>query len=112
MDSKLTHYQQLLKTIVIRQSQVISSDPNCELLPVCDLENNQFLVIDTGWNVAGRVHNLVFHARIKNDKIWIEWDGFENGVTEELLEAGVPHQDIVLAFYRPERRKLTDFAVA
>lgn len=112
MDTQLTPYQSLLKELVIRHSNVFSVDQTCELLPVWDLDNNQFLLIDTGWNAAGRVHNIVFHARIKNGKIWIEWDSLGDGVTDELLGAGVPHQDIVLAFYRPERRKLTDFAVA
>lgn len=33
-------------------------------------------------------------------------------ITQELLEAGVVKEDIVLGFYRPERRALTEFSVA
>jgi hypothetical protein len=39
-------------------------------------------------------------------------DGTEKGFAVERVEAGIPREDIVLAFYRPHRRKLTDFAVA
>ena len=49
------------------------------------------------------------------DKIeWglIEEDWTEEGIATDLLEAGVPHEDIVLAFHPPEKRPLTDFAVA
>jgi len=36
----------------------------------------------------------------------------EEGITQELLAVGIPKQAIVLAFYRPERCTLTEFAVA
>ena len=38
-------------------------------------------------------------------------DGTEIGVANELVEAGVPKTDIVLAFYAPYRRPYTEFAV-
>ena len=33
-------------------------------------------------------------------------------MAQELVEAGVPKQDIVLAFHAPYKRKFTDFAVS
>ncbi|MFM6453367.1 MAG: element excision factor XisI family protein [Planktothrix sp.] len=33
-------------------------------------------------------------------------------MANELLTEGVPKSDIVLAFYDPETRKLTEFAIA
>ena len=33
-------------------------------------------------------------------------------LAEELLRAGIPREDIVLAFHPPEMRRLTEFAVA
>lgn len=33
-------------------------------------------------------------------------------VAEELLEAGVPKEDIILGFHPPEVRQYTDFSVA
>ncbi len=38
-------------------------------------------------------------------------DGLEDGVAAYLLEKGVPKADIVPAFYSPEKRKSTEFAV-
>jgi hypothetical protein len=65
-----------------------------------------------GWDRTGRVHAVVLHLHIQNGKIWVEVDATENGVTQELLDAGIPKEDIVLGFYRLERRKLTEFAAA
>jgi hypothetical protein len=36
----------------------------------------------------------------------------EDGIATDLLEAGVPKEDIVLAFHAPEMRPYTEFAVA
>jgi len=44
----------------------------------------------------------------------VELFGFSNSchkATQELLEAGVLNEDIVLGFYRPERRAITGFSV-
>ncbi|WP_375340346.1 element excision factor XisI family protein [Okeania sp.] len=35
----------------------------------------------------------------------------QDGVDNELVNLGVPHHQIVLAFKTPEGRKITDFAV-
>ncbi|MGB6168089.1 MAG: XisI protein, partial [Geitlerinemataceae cyanobacterium] len=71
-----------------------------------------YLLMAIGWNSSGRVHSISFHLRIRNDKVWIEWDGTENGIALELVELGIPKEDIVLGFYRPERREITEFAIA
>jgi len=51
------------------------------------------------------------HIDIKNGKIWIQHDGTERGVANDLVEWGVPKEDIVLAFHAPYRRQYTGFAV-
>jgi hypothetical protein len=48
---------------------------------------------------------------IKNNKIWIQYDGTEVGMANELVALGVPKEDIVLAFHPPSKRSYTGFAV-
>ncbi|MGC1305871.1 MAG: element excision factor XisI family protein [Phormidesmis sp.] len=50
------------------------------------------------------------HLDIKDGKIWIQHDGTEAGIATQLLELGVPANDIVLAFHSPNMRKFTEFA--
>lgn len=57
------------------------------------------------------VHGCILHLEIRDDKIWIHRDGTEDGIPRELLAEGVPKDKIVLGFYTPEKRKITDFAV-
>jgi len=44
--------------------------------------------------------------------VWIQHDGTEKGVVEELVALGIPRNKIVLAFHKPEMRKYTPYAVA
>lgn len=48
---------------------------------------------------------------IKDNKIWIQRDGTEIGIANELVAAGVSKEDIVLGFHAPYKREFTDFAV-
>lgn len=42
--------------------------------------------------------------------MWIQHDGIEHGIANDLLEAGIPPEHIVLAFHHPNERKYTEFA--
>jgi hypothetical protein len=43
-------------------------------------------------------------------KIWIHYDGIEDGITDELVAGGVPKDHIVLAFHPPYVRQHTEYA--
>jgi hypothetical protein len=109
---KLTKYRETLQQIVRRHAQFQPSHGKITPLMVCDTVNDQYLLLDAGWDKTGRVHSVAFHAQIRDGKIHIEWDGTEYGIAQELVDAGVPKEDIVLAFYRPEMRPLTEYAAA
>jgi hypothetical protein len=55
---------------------------------------------------------VVYIWHIRDEKIWIQHDGTEGGIANELVERGVPKQDIVLAFHSPFKRQFTEFAVS
>ncbi len=78
---------------------------------IFDQERDRYQVLNIGWQELTRVFGCIIYVEIKDGKIWIERDGIEIGVANELVEAGVPKQDIVLAFQAPYRRKFTEFAV-
>lgn len=53
-----------------------------------------------------------FTLDIKNEKIWLQWNGTEDDIAEILVENGVPKEDIVLGFQSPFMRQFTDYAVS
>ncbi len=54
---------------------------------------------------------MVIHVDIRDGKIWIQHDGTEEGIANDLMAAGVPQSDIVLGFHPPSERAYTPFAV-
>ena len=55
-------------------------------------------------------HGCLIHLDIIEGKIWVQRDGTEYGVANELLEAGVPKEHIILGFKSPRMRQYTQFA--
>jgi hypothetical protein len=71
-----------------------------------------YQLVYVGWRDQDRIYGPVLHLDIINEKIWIQQDGTEVGIANELVELGVPKEDIVLGFQLPSVRKYTDFAVS
>ncbi|MDM8558022.1 XisI protein [Candidatus Parabeggiatoa sp. HSG14] len=111
---KTIQYRNLVKKILTKHAKLVTSQctPEMETILSLDEEHDQYLWLQMGWQKYHRVHGITLHLRLHNGKIWIEQDWTENGIANDLLEAGVPHLDIVLGFRHPERRPLTEFAVA
>jgi hypothetical protein len=70
------------------------------------------MVVSVGWQKVKRIHGCLIHIDIINGKVWIQRDGTEHGIANELVAAGIPKDQIVLGFYTPEVRQHTEFAVA
>ncbi len=58
-----------------------------------------------------RIYGCVIHVDIRNDKIWIQHDGTEEAIADQLVEKGVPKKEIVIAYHAPNLRQYTDFAI-
>ncbi|MEA5513357.1 XisI protein [Nodularia sp. UHCC 0506] len=109
---KLEKYRNYIENILKEYSQYKPSYGDVELQLVIDRENNHYQLMNVGWDGEKRIHGMMLHIDIKNGKIWIQHNGTERRIAQDLLNLGVSKQDIVLAFHSPTRRKYTDFAVS
>ena len=78
---------------------------------IFDKENNRYLLVEIGWQNDYHIYGTLLHLDIINNKIWIQHDGTEEGIADELVREGISKKDIVLAFKPPEIRPYTGFAV-
>lgn len=108
---KLEQYQTYIEDLLTEYSQFKPSYGDVEVQLIFDREHKHYQLMTLGWNKYKRIHGMILHVNIKDEKIWIQHDGTERGITYDLLELGIPKHDIVLAFQAPARRKYTDFAV-
>lgn len=109
---KLSYYAALLKQIIADEAERVATHPDIELCQICDPLHHQYQLLYLGWQGQYRVFTPLIHLRLHNGKVWIEHDGTEDGIVSQLIAAGIPQHDIVLAFYSPQKRRLTEFAVA
>ncbi|BAT52676.1 fdxN element excision controlling factor protein [Nostoc sp. NIES-3756] len=108
---KLDNYRQYIKQLLKLYSQYSKSDTEVEAQTIFDSENDHYQLVYVGWKNQRRVYGCVLHLDIKNEKIWIQHNGTEANIADELVDLGVPKQDIVLGFHSPYKRQFTDFAV-
>ncbi len=108
----LDTYRQIIKDVLIPHTQIPYSHGNMVTKTVFDSENDSYLLITLGWDGVKRIHGCLVHLDIIDNKIWVQRDDTEDGVTYELEAAGIPKDRIVLAFHPPDVRPYTGYAIA
>lgn len=111
---RLETYRTLLKDLLKQHADRMNRrpQPNTETEVTFDEERDHYLLLRMGWTSEGRLFVPTIYARLHNGKIWIENDWTEQGLATELVERGVPRDDVVLAFHPPAIRPYTEFAVS
>lgn len=87
-------------------------NPDIETFLIVDEAKAHYIWMNLGWQNGERITGITVYVRIRDGKFWIEEDWTENGIASDLMLAGVPREDIVLAFHEPKIRQYTDFPVA
>lgn len=108
---RLVIYRQIVQQVLTAHSQFKSSYGEIETFPIFDTERDHYQVVSIGWENRRRVYGCLIHIDIKNDKIWIQQDGTEIGVANELVDLGISKKDIVLGYHPSYARHYTEFAV-
>lgn len=102
--TKPTRYRQLLRQVVEMHAVMKPSDRKIDSLAICDPTNDNYLLMDVGYNHVGRADDVIVHLRLREDgKVLIEYDGIEYGIAHDLLEAGIAKEDILLNMYATPR---------
>ena len=100
----VTRYREIIHRLLeeyrVFLTDLTKTDVDTEIL--CDDKNGQYMVMRIGWRAETRVHRPLFYLRFKDNKIHVEEDWTKEGIANELMRAGVPASDIVLAFNPPD----------
>ncbi|MDI9638035.1 XisI protein [Oscillatoria amoena NRMC-F 0135] len=105
-------YRQYIQQLLSERAKRASPQQNAqeyEVQTVFDTERDHYQLLYVGWRGSRREFGCILHLDIKDGKIWIQHDGTEVGMANQLVELGVPKTDIILAFHEPEIRQFTDF---
>lgn len=109
---RVEKYREIVRRIMQEASAERPSLKDVEVELICDDSLGHYELSYTGWSRSGRIHGSIIHIDIRGDKVWVQYDGTDLEIAQQLLDAGIPHDHIVLGFHPPEARHLTPFAVA
>jgi hypothetical protein len=104
-------YREIVRRLITDYAHYRPSHGQIETEAIVDRDHDHYEVMHVGWDGVRRVHGSVVHLDIIDGKVWIQYDGTSRPVADELIEAGIPREDIVLGFHPAEVRPLTGFAV-
>lgn len=105
----IDNYRNIIREVLTRYSEIPYSHGDMKCQPLFDSENGSYLLMTVGWDKKRRFHGCIVHVDILDGKYWIQRDGTEYGIANELIDSGIPRERIVLAFHPPNLRKYTDF---
>ncbi len=108
----LDNYRQIIETVLTDYASVPYAYGDIHTEVVFDRANDHYLLVNVGWHNDRRVHGSLVHIDIINGKVWIQRDGTEHGIANDLVRAGIAKDQIVLGFRSPQIRKHTEFAAA
>jgi len=109
--AKLDDYRRYVQQVLEQYSQLKPAYGEIERQLIFDPVRDHYQVTIVGWLRQQRVHDCLMHIDLKDDQIWIQHDGTEGGIANDLVALGVPKDDIVLAFHAPYKRPYTGFGV-
>ena len=83
-------------------------EQNTEVQVLIDREYHHYQVLHLGWIEEEQVRGYacIIHIDIKDNKIWVQRDRTEIGIANELIDLGIPEEDIILGFHAPYKRHL------
>ena len=108
---KRDRYREIVRGIIEEYASYKPSHGQIDTEAIVDREHDHYEVMHLGWDGVRRVHGSVVHLDIIGGKVWLQYDGTNRPVADELIAAGIPAEDIVLAFHPAELRPLTGFGV-
>ena len=109
---KINHYRQLICSLLTQRASLRSPNDPVKSQTVFDLQSDRYLLVHVGWKDSiTRIYGCIIQVDIIDDKIWVQYDGTEEAIADELVDNGVPKQEIVLAYHSPYMRQFTEFAI-
>jgi hypothetical protein len=109
---ELEQYRQKIQKLLQDYADLDDSDPEVETETIFDTVRDHYQLVHVGWQDDRRIYGCSLHLDIKDGKIWLQQNTTDIDVGQELIEMGVPKEDIVLGLHPTYKRPYTGYGVA
>lgn len=104
MDTR-TAYREIVKDVINKYARLRPSHGTIRLDTVFDEQQDHYALMQSGWDRGVRVRGNLIYVTLRDDKVYIEYDGIERGISDELIRRGIPKENIFLAFLSPSNEE-------
>lgn len=94
----VTHDKEIVKQVIRRYAQLLPSHGDIRLDTVFDDRQGRYALMQVGWDRGRRVRGNLIYVTVGDEKVWIEYDGMESGIVDDLIGGGIENERIVLAY--------------
>ncbi|MEA5471311.1 XisI protein [Spirulina sp. 06S082] len=106
---RLEFYRECICKFLTAEIFKEQENPDIENQLIFDKERDRYLLLDVGWQDHERIYACFIHLDIKIGKIWIQRNMTEVDIAEELVNMGVPKEDIIIGLLPPYQRPYTGY---
>ncbi|UYZ64619.1 element excision factor XisI family protein [Hymenobacter weizhouensis] len=100
----LATWQQAIRSVLTLPPTAAYAVPELREVLLEDVTHNRFLVVRTGWFNGQNFYAVIQDVELRDGYVWIHRNNTEHDLSEELTEAGIAAEKIVLATLAPEQR--------
>lgn len=108
---KLIHYRNAVLQLLNQYAQIKPAFGNIKMELIADKEHDYYQLVSVGWDGDKRIHGCPLHLDINAGQVWVQHNGTEEDIGEELMQLGVAKEDIVLGFLPPQMRQFSQYGI-
>lgn len=99
--------REIVKQVIQWYAQFKPSHGDIRLDTVFDDAQGHYALMQVGWDRGRRVRGNLIYITLRDNKVWLEYDGMEQGIRDDLIATGIPSERIVLAFLPDSQTAMT-----
>ena len=80
----VTRYRHIIRELIQQYAQHRPACGEVQIEVIFDETNDHYELMYAGWNGPYRIHGSVLHIDIRQEKVWIQYDGTEDGGVGDL----------------------------
>ena len=106
----LERYRTIVQDLLSEYAKSKPANGEIDVEVSFDGERHHYQIWHTGWMQKRWIQHAPIHCTIRDSKVWLLANDTEHDVAAELVENGIPKDDIVLGFHPREMREYSDYA--
>ena len=113
-DLKVKKYKEIVTKVLEGHLFLPSSQmPGIQDKLIINEDSSHFIQLTFGWNNEDYIHQTVFHLEVKlNGQVWVHENRSDILIDDELTNAGIATEDIILSLIEPYSDNTLDMQVA